>query len=101
MLERIGAIEQRRAAGAVGGQQAVAEIIGRGGGIDFGEASAQALAQADQIVGGLIPGLEDIKDAIEAKADEIIEGLDSLGVIIKNPTLFARTFLGTGNTGND
>ncbi len=101
LLERIGDIEQRRAAGAVGGQQAVAEIIGRKGGLDFGEAASQALSQADAIVTGLVPNLQDIKDAIEAKADEVIEGLESLGVILSNPKLFARTFLDLGNTGND
>ncbi len=108
LLERIGAIETRRAAGAVGGQQAVAEIIGRQGGIDFGEAKAQALEQGEALLKGLLPSLDDIKDKIQEGVDALKDigqaaGLTGEGGASGRMQAMARLngFFGTGNTGND
>lgn len=101
LLARFGEIEERRAAGKVGGQLAIAQVIGKEG-IDFGEASSQAVSQATEIVSGLVPTMKEVKDAVDSASEAIVEAVENVGSIIKNPLLAARTFVpGLGNLGND
>lgn len=95
LLERIGQFETSRAAGAVGGQLAVAEVIGKEG-VDFEAAGRQALTEATNLVDRLLPSAKEVADA-----------LDNLAAALKDPLLALRSGVlpglgeGLGNPGND